>query len=630
MKLLQKLMISFVILFIILGLSVGIVSYSITKSSVEELVVNHLEITALSAENYIEDFFQNLVNSVEIAATHQELSVEELKNIEELSLAIDEIFTLDKNGIVTACTNVEHIGLDKSEKDYFINGMNGTSVSNVFYSVLVGKDNIVISTPHNNGVLVARIPTTVLDNMLKSINDLGDTGEILLAQRDENGDAVFITTRKFESDSKALDVIPKEDLEVPITQALLGNEDIFMHFTDYRGEKVIAQTDYIEKFDLGLVSKIDEKEAFTALNKIRYTFLLIILIFIALGGISSYIISRSITKPITKLSEDAKKIGKGNLNIKTKTKSKDEIGDLSHSFNEMVKDLKISQNKLLKSEQEKGKQLEKEVGKKTKLLNEQVKTLNDTKTAVLNMMDDLKTANDELKELDEAKSNFLNIVSHELKTPLTAIYAHLDLMDDLKSNLTEQELKSLTTIKRNSHSLKILIDNILEIARMEANKFELNLDDVDINYTINEVIKNLDILSDKKGLKLKYNKSKLPLLNADEQRVREILTNLISNAIKFTKEGSIGIKTEKQGKFIQVSVIDTGVGIPEDKIKKLFQKFYQVDAPTSRSYGGTGLGLSIAKSLVELQGGQINVKSEEGKGSNFYFTLPIKTKGGKK
>jgi len=346
-------------------------------------------------------------------------------------------------------------------------------------------------------------------------------------------------------------------------------------------------------------------------------------------SILNYIFSQNITKPLAKLTEATKKISKGDLNAEIEVNSKDEIGELAHSFARMAQDIKAYQKKLLASEKKKSLELKREVNKKTRELNIKVEDLKRAKAAILNMMEDMSMANEGLKELDQAKSNFLNVVSHELKTPLTAIYAHLDLLDDLKSNLTEKELKSLDTIKRNSHQLKMLIENILEISRIEAGKFELNFEKLDLNDAVLEVIKNLKILADKKNIKLAANSGKLPKIIADGVRVREILTNLISNAIKFTEKGSVEVETKKIGNFALINVVDTGMGIKEDKLNNLFQKFYQVDPPTARKYGGTGLGLSIAKQLVELHGGRINVSSKIGKGSTFSFTLPIKKQGDK-
>jgi two-component sensor histidine kinase len=174
----------------------------------------------------------------------------------------------------------------------------------------------------------------------------------------------------------------------------------------------------------------------------------------------------------------------------------------------------------------------------------------------------------------------------------------------------------------------MLIGNILEISRIDSGRFDLNITEINVKEKIALLVDNLKILSDTKHIELKTDCDGVEKISTDAMRFEEILNNLIGNAIKFTDAGSITVKAEfgrdKEKGFVIISVIDTGVGIPEDKMSNLFQKFYQVDATVSRRYGGTGLGLSITKRMIELQGGKISVSSVVGKGTTFRFTLPIK------
>ena len=423
---------------------------------------------------------------------------------------------------------------------------------------------------------------------------------------------------------------------------LLQDIDLYKKIAQRIGEIVIEQKEVeaneilkvnrlrgiIDRLELGkkrIVSNIVLESESLVRNTIRALMVVSVIVTIIVIFIG-FFISRSITKPIETLHHGTEHIEKGDLNFKVGTKAKDEIGQLGRSFDKMVLALKKYQKKLLESEEKRSKGLKKEVSKKTIELSHKVKDLNDTKTALINMMADLREAHKNLKELDKAKIDFMNIVSHELKTPLTAVSAHLDVLDGLRGNLTKQELSSLGAIKRNNNQLKMLIDNILEIARMESKRFELNKKKINLEKCIGNVTKELKILSDKKGIKLTTKIGRLPKIEADENRVKEILTNLISNAIKFTEKGSVIVEAKKQNNYVLVDVIDTGIGIPKDKMKNLFKKFYQVDSSLGRRYGGTGLGLSITKQLAKAHGGEMNVKSVPGKGSIFSFTLPI---GGK-
>jgi len=394
---------------------------------------------------------------------------------------------------------------------------------------------------------------------------------------------------------------------------------------------VVCATTYIDEFSSPLnelenkirlainsVQRRHDDDTLVARNMALFVLMGSCLTMLVLGAVLSW----NITKPLSHLGDAMHRVRQGDLKVKVDVDSHDEISELAVSFSDMVKDLKISRDEL----EHQKKVLQTEVTKRTRIQRKAIKELENTKAAILNMMEDLVQANENLKELDEAKTNFLNIVSHELKTPLTAINAHLEVLDDLKSNLTDQEMSSLEAIRRNSYQLRMLIENILEISRIESNRFELNITDINLAEIIEEIITNLQILAKRRGISLDHKLKKLPKIGADEQRVKEIITNLISNSIKFTEKGGITVIAEKKKNEIQVTVADTGIGIPQEKIGNLFKKFYQVDASLSRKYGGSGLGLSITKQLVELQGGKIWVESEVGKGSRFMFTLPFKVR----
>jgi signal transduction histidine kinase len=327
---------------------------------------------------------------------------------------------------------------------------------------------------------------------------------------------------------------------------------------------------------------------------------------------------RKILLQINYLQKSANEIAKGNYDFEI-VKSNDELGELSDSFVKMADQLKVVRQKV----DEINLKQKEEIERQTSELKIKVEELEKVKTAVYNMMDDLTESNINLKQIDVAKSEFLNIVSHELKTPLTALVAHLDVLDDLKSNLSEQELHSLDAIRRNASNLRLLIGNILEISRMESGKFELTKNKMDIKKIILDVTENLKILSKQKNIEIINELDDLPEFEFDDTRIKEVLNNLLTNALKFTEQGSIIVKAEKIDDFVNVSVKDTGIGIPEDKIKNLFTKFYQVDASISRRYGGTGLGLSITKKIVEAHGGKMSVESKLGEGTKFSFTLPL-------
>jgi PAS domain S-box-containing protein len=236
----------------------------------------------------------------------------------------------------------------------------------------------------------------------------------------------------------------------------------------------------------------------------------------------------------------------------------------------------------------------------------------------------------ELREIDLLKSQFLANMSHELRTPLNSIIGFSRvILKGIDGPVTEMQQQDLTAIYNSGQHLLGLINDILDLARIEAGKMELNFEEVHLAEMTTSVMATAKGLVKEKPIQLQHRiPSNMSTVRGDAMRVRQILLNLISNAAKFTDEGSITVETLVQrgptGKMeALINVVDTGPGISEEDQKKLFQAFSQVDGSATRKSGGTGLGLSICANLVQLQGGRIGVHSEVGKGSVFWFTLPL-------
>lgn len=339
-------------------------------------------------------------------------------------------------------------------------------------------------------------------------------------------------------------------------------------------------------------------------------------IFIIIGITIVFIISTRLSKPLIHLTESARILAQGNFAATSgfKINSKDEIGILAASFVEMAKNLKMSYEKL----EDHSRILEQKVEERTHKLRE---------------------ANEKLQELDKVKSDFLSMVSHELRTPLTSvlgftniikkkfedvIFPHIIVADGKTIKAVEQVKDNINIILSEGERLTNLINDVLDLAKIESGKVEWKMESLPVTGIVEQAIHATSALFMQKGLKIiKSADEELPEIIGDKDRLIQVLINLISNAVKFTENGSITCKVQKINNKIMISVIDTGIGIVKTDQENIFEKFKQVGDTLTDKPKGTGLGLPICKQIIAYHGGEIWVESKLGKGSNFSFTLPI-------
>ncbi|MBI4357718.1 MAG: hybrid sensor histidine kinase/response regulator [Candidatus Omnitrophica bacterium] len=239
----------------------------------------------------------------------------------------------------------------------------------------------------------------------------------------------------------------------------------------------------------------------------------------------------------------------------------------------------------------------------------------------------LEKANRELKKLDQLKSDFIASVSHDIRTPLNSVQESIALILDGLVNPNEEKGKKVLEIaKRSIGRLTQMIHDLLDFSKLEAGKLRLHFEPCDLQILIDEVLGSLRSLAEKKKLKLNFEPVRdFPKVACDAERMIQVLTNLMGNAIKFTPEGgsvTVGVETAPNG-CVRVVVSDTGVGIRKENLERIFERFEQVRGTSSNENKGTGLGLSICRELVKLHGGQVWAESEFGKGSRFIVSLPV-------
>jgi signal transduction histidine kinase len=353
-------------------------------------------------------------------------------------------------------------------------------------------------------------------------------------------------------------------------------------------------------------------------------------IFLAAGTLAAYALSRRITQPITRLTQSAARMAQGQIDQEISVDSRDEIGTLATTYNEMAQALKRTLDERMR------------VATELRDLNRSLEDRIRERTS------QLEETNRQLAQESRHKSQFLANMSHELRTPLNAILGFTELiLDEIYGKVPNQLRESIEDIHTNGRHLLRLINDVLDLSKIEAGQMQLDLSEYSVQSLIDSAISATRSLAAEKRLELVSRVAEdLPPALGDSKRITQILMNLVGNAIKFTPGGghitvtahpissseflvsSTQPELLKSIDSIEISVADTGIGIPAEELKSIFSEFRQVDSSITREYGGSGLGLSIAKRLVEMHGGSIWAESQIGKGSIFYFRIPIRAQWG--
>jgi signal transduction histidine kinase len=362
-----------------------------------------------------------------------------------------------------------------------------------------------------------------------------------------------------------------------------------------RGESVFSSHALIPGLDWAVFVELPVREAYAPLyaSMLRTSGLLLVGLGMAL--LAGFFVAHRVVRPLQTLRRGVERVGGGDLDFRVDLHTGDEIEILAEEFNKMSLALQNAYTGL-----------ERKVSERTA---------------------ELMVANQRLAELDNMKSDFVSNVSHELRTPLTAIKGSTDnMIDGLTGQLNEKQVRYLTRIKSNTDRLARLINELLDLSRIEAGRIDLKPTDLSVVSLTKEAAENLRPMATEKLVSLEVASADTSVTAwADRDKVTQVLMNIIGNAIKFTPpHGRVIVSVERNGAgWVQISVADTGPGIPAEEANKIFAKFYQVAQGGNQKTKGTGLGLAISKALVEMHGGGLWVKSEVGRGSVFSFTLPV-------
>lgn len=617
------------------------------EQTIKSEILKKLEIVAKLKEKNFQDVFDqnneklNLVSSrIQLKeeldnynnnynkSKSQNIMNEILKAIKPVVTKFEDIIILDLSGKVVASTNNTYLGTIHTNDTYFIEGKKENNVTLVYKDKNQLKSHLTGPLILNNkllGVITIFYGMDDLLSMFKVFEEQVATGEINLVKSDSNGNAIIINPVRFGSYTPLNLTVSKDKVDTPIIQSLLKNEKTFSETKDYRGIDVLAVTRYLEKLGWGLVVKMDKVEAFQPLENLKYVTIFIgILVGIAII-ITSTFLGNSISRPIQKLRDIMNEVAHGKFDSTIDVKGPEEIEELAKQLERMrynIANTNIHLNELVKERTEK--------------IENALSKLKENEEALEESNKNLVFANEKLARQSKIQREFINITAHELRTPIVPIitltellYSNIKKENQSQKNLSKENEKKqefLQVILRNCYRLYRLTEDILDVTKIESQTLKMNKEMVELNEIIGNVIDDYkDIISKKRygsdQIRLVFEPSKENIfVNADKVRIIQVLSNLLDNALKFTREGNIIITIEmiKENQEVMVSIKDSGTGIDLEILPQLFKKF------ATKSEQGTGLGLFISKNIIETHGGTMwGENNFESNGSTFYFILPI-------
>lgn len=375
------------------------------------------------------------------------------------------------------------------------------------------------------------------------------------------------------------------DVPIFISDELLGGVSV-----GFSRDTIVSAIKKRKDYFLSLAERDSQKELAVMFSGALF--------FSLIGFVVSVFLGRTWSKPIQLLSSLTAKVGRGEYDFVIPVHRTDELGQLADAFAGMVKNLKELR--------------EKEIDQARRIQQSNA---------------DLQSTNSELVKANKAKDEFLSIMSHELKTPLNVImgYAELARTDTLPAIGLKPE-EAVNKILIHSKDLLHMVDEILQATRIEAGAARAVVEDVNLTAFLDDLRISCDNPTTTKELTLIWNyQHDLPATRTDRDKLKHILQNLIANAIKFTPQGSVTVSARHLAdrKIVEFKVADTGIGIPPELLASIFERFRQIDASNTRTYGGVGLGLFIVKRFAEMLGGRITVDSKPEQGSTFTLTLPV-------
>ena len=551
-------------------------------------------------------------------ASTPEAKLDELTRLVNIYHLFTDITLYDSSGFVVGSTTPNHPGT-RERSQWFLDALKGRkSVTSPFRAL--GHEGLFItvylplgnSTGQDRLVVAARMKYDQIWDLTDGVK-LGIDGQVVLL--DDRGN--LLATRNKQ------DILTKLDESKQVTAWSTAPEGIYQ---DPNGKEHLyvalnlppLATQVGRSWTLLCLEPLSEiEDILFSQRKIQAVIGLSALLLAYLLGM---IVTRWLSTPLEQASESAAKISDGDLSIRMPVDGPVEMNRMAISFNKMLGEIVDHRQNL-----------ERMVNSRTKKLQATQLELQNERASLAERVEqrtrELRAVNDELARTAQLKDEFLAGMSHELRTPLNAI---LGLTESLEEGtygaLNSKQVNTLHTIDESGRHLLSLINDVLDVAKVGAGEFQLHIDTVDVEKLAHASLTMVKQAAMKKKLEIVFDfDERVREIQADERRLKQVLVNLLSNSVKFTPHGTVGLEVsaDPSTKVIQFVVWDTGIGISNEEQEQLFQPFVQIDSSLARKFEGTGLGLTLVRNLTDLHGGSVSVSSTPNRGSRFTVTLPL-------
>jgi signal transduction histidine kinase/GGDEF domain-containing protein len=660
----------FVILFLSTSLApsilIAVYGYNLSKYVLVKEAKGYLTNASYTLSNNISSFFNKRINEIEylsnmysvfqpanigpgsvLSSQSTQDILNNLKEFQQKESSYKLLGLIDASGKPIALTSAQWAGQDFSTQDYFTEAVRSDRI--YFSAPGIGsvdkQPELVISRALRN------LKTKKLIGVIFGVIDLRKVGEIThytimrsIAEKryifvtilDEGAlllyDNGMLFSRYLKERLADNEVYQKVKRGNPLTQEKEGQKKEDQKEAPFATSGLIPfskEYGYVGGVQIGtdpalvfnrwiILVSIPETTVLEGLQEVKTRFIIVIIAIIVFIPFFAVSLARDFLKPVYELHRGSEIIGQGNLEYHIQVHTGNELQELAEQFNLMADNLKNSYTKL-----------EEKVRERTSELQERNSELEKVQNYLVQKNEELNEAYNRLERLDIMKDEFVSTVSHELRTPLTAIKEGVSLIMDrvLPGGISPEQERVLNIAKKNIERLETLIQDILDLAKLESGRMKMVKREQQVQRLIESFIPTIMPLVEHKKLSLAYSLEEgLPAIYADETRIVQVLTNLIGNSIKFTDSGgkiTLKVKRSTNAAMVEFGIEDTGKGIPQEALNRIFEKFEQVDREVKPGVKGTGLGLSICRQIVELHGGKIIVNSVLDKGSTFSFTIPV-------